>query len=93
MILILFLLIGNFFTKRSHTSAFLLNDSITQNMYCDLFCIIYVFWNVIYSGYYFGLFAANWIWKESEDGVLDISIKLYVKKDTHMVSWFFATLF
>uniref|UniRef100_A0A8C1M7I1 GTPase Era, mitochondrial n=1 Tax=Cyprinus carpio TaxID=7962 RepID=A0A8C1M7I1_CYPCA len=24
------------------------------------------------------------IWKESEDGVLDISIKLYVKKDTHM---------
>ncbi len=32
------------------------------------------------------------IWKESEDGVLDISIKLYVKKDTHMVSWF-ATLF
>lgn len=28
------------------------------------------------------------IWKESEDGVLDISIKLYVKKDTHMVSWF-----
>ncbi|XP_016380848.1 GTPase Era, mitochondrial-like [Sinocyclocheilus rhinocerous] len=24
------------------------------------------------------------IWKESEDGVLDISIKLYVKKDSHM---------
>ncbi|XP_059406250.1 GTPase Era, mitochondrial-like [Carassius carassius] len=24
------------------------------------------------------------IWKESEDGVLEISIKLYVKKDTHM---------
>ncbi|KAK7173467.1 hypothetical protein R3I93_003323 [Phoxinus phoxinus] len=24
------------------------------------------------------------IWKECEDGVLDISIKLYVKKDTHM---------
>ncbi|KAL1274843.1 hypothetical protein QQF64_027657 [Cirrhinus molitorella] len=24
------------------------------------------------------------IWKESDDGVLDISIKLYVKKDTHM---------
>lgn len=24
------------------------------------------------------------IWKESEDGVLDISIKLYVMKDTHM---------
>lgn len=31
------------------------------------------------------------IWKESEDGVLDISIKLYVMKDTHMVSWFVAT--
>ncbi len=31
------------------------------------FCIIYVFWNVICSGYYFGLFAANWnlegIWR------------------------------
>jgi len=26
------------------------------------------------------------IWKECEDGVLEICIKLYVKKDTHMVS-------
>ncbi len=33
------------------------------------------------------------IWKESEDGVLDISIKLYVKKDTHMVSFFFCHIY
>lgn len=33
------------------------------------------------------------IWKESEDGVLDISIKLYVKKDTHMVSSLIPPMF
>lgn len=33
------------------------------------------------------------MWKESEDGVLDISIKLYVKKDTHMVSSLIPPMF
>ncbi len=57
-------------------------------MYCDL--CIYVSGMLIVS-YILVFLQQIEIWKESEDGVLDISIKLYVMKDTHMVSWFVAT--
>lgn len=54
----------------------------------DIFELFHVCWNVILV-----FLQQIEIWKESEDGVLDISIKLYVKKDTHMVSSLIPSMF
>lgn len=67
--------------------------SITQNMNWNFFYFMF-------AGILLGFFSLILVflqqiemWKESEDGVLDISIKLYVKKDTHMVSSLIPPMF
>ncbi len=61
-------------------------------MYCDLF--VFMFSGMLFILVIILVFLQQIeIWKESENGVLDISIKLYVKKDTHMVSFFLPHCF